>query len=76
MTNEEIFLFLTAWVIVSLILGRLGADRQIGFWGVFFSSFFLSPIMGSIVLFASKRIDDVIQQREVLRLLKELGEKK
>jgi hypothetical protein len=38
---------------LSLLIGFLGVNRKMGFWGYFFSSMLLSPIMGVLLLLAS-----------------------
>jgi phosphate/sulfate permease len=42
------------WFVFSLVAGVVGMDRKIGFWGAFFLSLFLSPLIGLIIAFASK----------------------
>lgn len=45
-----IFLF---WVLASLAVAFVGTDRKIGFWGTFFLSLLLSPLVGLIVALVS-----------------------
>ncbi len=47
MTSSIIVLLLLA-----ALLGYLGKDRKFGFWGNFFVSLILTPIVGVIVLLA------------------------
>ena len=37
----------------SLIIGFLGMNRKMGFWGYFFSSLLLTPIMGILLVSVS-----------------------
>jgi hypothetical protein len=37
----------------ALLLGFLGINRKMGFWGYFFSSLLLTPVMGVLLLLAS-----------------------
>jgi hypothetical protein len=37
----------------SLIIAFLGVNRKMGFWGYFFSSLMLTPVMGILLLLAS-----------------------
>jgi len=39
-------------VLLASLLGYLGKDRKFGFWGNFFVSLILTPIVGVIVLLA------------------------
>ncbi len=41
------------WVVVCLLIGYLGRHKKLGFWGYFFGSIVLTPIIGVILLFAS-----------------------
>ena len=41
---------------VSLIVGWLGRNRKFGFWGYFFCSLALTPVIGLIILLASDPI--------------------
>jgi hypothetical protein len=37
----------------SLIIGLLGVNRKMGFWGYFFSSLLLTPLIGILLLLVS-----------------------
>ncbi|MCX7092615.1 MAG: hypothetical protein NTY50_04095 [Methylobacter sp.] len=37
----------------SLLIGLLGINRKMTFWGYFFSSLLLTPVMGLLLLLAS-----------------------
>jgi hypothetical protein len=39
--------------VVSLIVGLIGRNRKFGFWGYFFASLLLSPIIGLLLVVAS-----------------------
>lgn len=41
------------YVSLSVIIGLLGKNRKFGFWGYFFGSLLLSPILGTLLLLAS-----------------------
>jgi len=51
-------LFLCA--MASLVVGWFGRNRKFGFWGYFFCSLALTPIVGVIILLASdaKKLED------------------
>lgn len=51
---ETIFAFFF-WIILTFVVGAVGASRKIGFWGAFFLSLFLSPIIGIIIVALSDR---------------------
>jgi hypothetical protein len=40
-------------LVISFIIGSLGKNRKLGFWGYFFCSLALTPIIGFIMLLAS-----------------------
>ena len=40
-------------IILSIIVGLLGINRKFGFWGYFFASILLTPIIGLILVLAS-----------------------
>jgi hypothetical protein len=46
----EIFI---GWVLLSLLMGALGSDKNIGFWGAFLLSLLLSPLIGLIIVLCS-----------------------
>lgn len=50
------FTLLTLNIALSLIIGYLGRRRKMGFWGLFFGSMFLTPLIGLVILLSS---DDV-----------------
>lgn len=41
--------------IACLMIGLLGTNRKMGFWGYFFSSLLLTPLMGILLLLASDK---------------------
>ena len=47
------YLFLD--IFISFIIGVLGTNRKLGFWGYFFSSLLLTPFVGIILLCASTK---------------------
>lgn len=42
-----------AILILSLVIGILGRNRKFGFWGYFFGSILLTPIIGLLLVLAS-----------------------
>lgn len=50
---------LIIYIIICLIIGLLGVNRKFGFWGYFFGSIVLSPVIGLLLVLASdSRTDD------------------
>jgi uncharacterized membrane protein len=49
------FLYLAA----SVLVATLGANKKFGFWGYFFGSMLLSPLVGFILVLASDQKKDV-----------------
>jgi hypothetical protein len=41
------------WVLGSMIVGFLGRKQRFGFWGYFFGSMMLTPIVGLLMLIAA-----------------------
>jgi hypothetical protein len=46
-------MLIAAMVVLSLIIGLLGKNRKFGFWGYFFGSILLTPIIGILLVLAS-----------------------
>lgn len=53
------------WIILSLIVATFGSDKKIGYWGVFWCSLLLSPIVGIIVLILSPSIKEKQTEFEI-----------
>lgn len=53
----EIFIL---WLVLCFIVGAIGANRKIGYWGAFFFSFLLSPLIGGIIALSSPRKENII----------------
>ena len=45
--------FVLIYIVASVLVGLLGANRKFGFWGYFFGSMLLSPAVGIILVLAS-----------------------
>jgi len=58
------------WILFSLLVGAIGSDRKIGFWGAFFLSLILSPIIGLIITVVSPTKAKIAQEKETLELLR------
>jgi hypothetical protein len=42
-----------AWIIFAIIIGFFGRNRRFRFWGYFFASVLLTPIVGILLLLAA-----------------------
>lgn len=56
------------WIIFSLIVGIIGSDRKIGFWGSFLLSLVLSPLIGLIIALLSKNTSEDIYEKNLLKI--------
>lgn len=48
-----VIVLLFFWLIAAFVIGFMGSGKKIGYWGVFFISVFLSPVVGIIVAIVS-----------------------
>jgi len=58
---------LFGWLIFSIVVGFVGSNRKIGFWGAFFLSLLLSPVIGLIIALVSKNKEDEKYRQKVLK---------
>lgn len=42
-----------AWVVLAAVIGFFGRNRRFRFWGYFFASVLLTPIVGILLLLAA-----------------------
>jgi len=43
------------YIAICLLIGLFGANRKFGFWGYFFGSILLTPIIGLLLVLASDK---------------------
>lgn len=55
-----------SWIIFSFVVGFIGSGRKIGFFGAFFLSLLLSPLLGLIITLVSKNEADEAYKAKVL----------
>jgi hypothetical protein len=41
------------WLLSAILIGFFGRHRRFGFWGYFFSSILLTPVVGVLLLIAA-----------------------
>jgi len=56
------------WIIFSFVVGFMGTSRNIGFWGAFLFSIFLSPLIGIIITLVSKDKEDEAYKRQIVKM--------
>jgi len=49
----HLIVIIVLYLLLCLLMGLLGRNRKLGFWGYFFGSIILTPIIGLILLLAS-----------------------
>ena len=55
---------LFGWFLLSLLVGSIGNNRNIGFWGAFLLSLILSPIIGLIFTLISKSHTQMLLEKQ------------
>ena len=46
-------IIIPAWLLGAILVAFFGRNRRFGFWGYFFASILLTPIVGLLMLFAA-----------------------
>ncbi|MEO5593385.1 MAG: hypothetical protein ABIR15_03700 [Chitinophagaceae bacterium] len=59
------------WILLSLVVAIFGAGRKIGFIKSLFTSVFLTPVIGIIIISFSQKKKDIAQKKETEKLSKE-----
>lgn len=74
--NEYTFIFIAGWILPSALLGLLGDTRVLGFWKSILISILLSPVIGLIIILASKsRQTDALEKAKLKQIKEEQGER-
>lgn len=50
------------YFVVSLLIGLIGRNKRFGFWGFFFGSILLTPIIGLLLLLAATPVKSTDKQ--------------
>ena len=62
-------------IVLAYFIGFLGRNRKLGFWGHFFASLLLTPVIGLLLIVATNPIDDEDQVKLLKDEIKSLKEK-
>ncbi|MCF8373469.1 MAG: hypothetical protein K9H64_17755 [Bacteroidales bacterium] len=62
--------WIISWLIFSIVIGIVGANKKIGFAGSFFLSILLSPLIGLIFTLTSKSLEAERYEHELLKTQK------
>ena len=54
-------------IVLSYFIGFLGRNRKLGFWGHFFCSLLLTPVIGLLLIVATDPVRDDAKLKEKLR---------
>ena len=58
-------------VALAYLVGFLGRNRRLGFWGHFFCSLLLTPVIGILLIVATEPVKDIDKEKEEIKSLKE-----
>lgn len=47
-----------SWLALSILVGAFGRHRTMGFWGYFFASLVLTPVIGLLLVLVSGRREE------------------
>lgn len=53
--TEGVMNWLATYIVICLLVGISGMNRKLGFWGYFFASFALTPVIGILLVVCSDR---------------------
>jgi phosphate/sulfate permease len=65
-------LMLIAWIIGSVIVGFIGSDRSIGFWGAFILSLLLSPLIGLLITLFSETNSSKVYKKKQMKIQQDI----
>lgn len=51
-------------ILISFFIGYLGCNRKLGFWGYFFATLLLTPVIGALLLVVSDKKKPESEQTE------------
>ena len=58
-------LLLVVYMGISVLIGFIGRNRKFGFWGFFFCSLLLTPVVGLLTYFAScEKVKIILKDKE------------
>jgi len=57
-------------IVLAYFIGFLGRNRKLGFWGHFFASLLLTPIIGFLLIIATDpRKDEVVKKEKKTKVI-------
>ncbi|MCG8634475.1 MAG: hypothetical protein MI863_11650 [Desulfobacterales bacterium] len=49
----HLIFMVTIYLLLSFLMGLMGRNRKLGFWGYFYGSILLTPVIGLLLVLAS-----------------------
>ncbi len=68
--------YIIIYFIASLIMGLLGMNRKMGFWGYFFGSILLTPVIGLLLVLVSDRRAPMVTFEQYQKMQEKLQKQK
>ncbi len=68
--------YIIIYFIASLIMGLLGMNRKMGFWGYFFGSLMLTPLIGLLLVLVSDRRTPMVTVEQFQKMQEKLQKQK
>lgn len=50
------------WIVLCFVIASIGSKKNIGYWGTFFLSLLLSPLIGLIIALASSDLPQPVKE--------------
>ena len=67
MNTDQLLIYLIISGVAALLIGGWGESKTVGFWGAVAISFFLTPLIGIIVVALSKDKKQLAKERAILK---------
>lgn len=61
------------WIILSLVCAFVGNERKVGAFNAFLCAILLSPIIGFIITFSSRRLTDIKHDQDILNQMRKMN---
>lgn len=53
--DDTLIVYLAIWITIAFVVGAIGSEREVGYWGTFTISLFLSPFVAITIALISKQ---------------------